>query len=532
MISVNPQGLVYLCRTPLENDYKNQLTFANATAQLNYFNSKVVTSFDNYTYIRKDNTIKVGVPIDEIINCNYLFYQNKGFTSKYYFCFITDMTYINENCTLITIETDVYQTWLFDINYKACFVEREHVNDDTIGLHTIPEGLETGEYIRNTSTSSGTDATENLEFLHNINVVVAVTHKPQGVTGNSYAQYNGVYSGLQYYAVKTGQDLINFITDTEETTDCEIYAIFMAPTKLIHETGTTITWSTSTSDNAYEYYKVTGSNTYARMGNATIYRPTGLDTYYPKNNKLLVYPYQYLIITNHAGGNATYKYEEFDSNSCSFAVRGAVGVGCDIKLVPNNSINGRELHTLSAQKLPTCGWISDAYTNWLTQNAVNIKLETIGNVANMAIGGGEMLLTGSYAGVDRVLEGVGGIFGQVKERYNHSIVPDEAKGGLNEGNVNFTSTDGFTYYKMSIKREYATIIDSYLSAFGYKVNTFKIPNITGRNNWNYVKTIDCNFEGDIPQEDLNKIKNMFNAGVTLWHNPATMYDYTANNGIV
>ena len=68
--------------------------------------------------------------------------------------------------------------------------------------------------------------------------------------------------------------------------------------------------------------------------------------------------------------------------------------------------------------------------------------------------------------------------------------------------------------------------------FGYKINKVKTPNITGRQNWNYVKTINCNFEGDIPQTDLRIIKTMFDNGVTLWHNPATIYNYSASNNII
>ena len=85
---------------------------------------------------------------------------------------------------------------------------------------------------------------------------------------------------------------------------------------------------------------------------------------------------------------------------------------------------------------------------------------------------------------------------------------------------------------MSIKIEYLKIIDEFFNMFGYKVNEVKIPNLYGRTNWNYVKTIDCNFEGDIPQVDLNIIKTMFNKGVTLWHNPSSMYNYDATNNII
>ena len=141
MYNVEPKGMIYLCKTPLENDYKNQLTFTDSTAQENYFNSTIVKSYSEYTYQRHDSAVKVGANIDDIINCNYMFYRNVGFSDKIYYCFITDMVYVNENCTLITFETDVFQTYQFDIEYKMCFTEREHVNDDTLGINTVPENV-------------------------------------------------------------------------------------------------------------------------------------------------------------------------------------------------------------------------------------------------------------------------------------------------------------------------------------------------------------------------------------------------------
>ena len=90
----------------------------------------------------------------------------------------------------------------------------------------------------------------------------------------------------------------------------------------------------------------------------------------------------------------------------------------------------------------------------------------------------------------------------------------------------------FFFYGMSIKKQYAKIIDDYFSAYGYKINDVKIPNITGRTNWNYVKTINCNILGDIPQEDLQTLKDMFNSGITFWHNASTFLDYSQSNSII
>ena len=81
-MTVTPQGQIYLCKTKLENDYKNQLTFNNETIQHNYFVSTIQHSFTEYTYMKKDSQIYIGKNIDEIIDCNYLFYKNTGFSDN------------------------------------------------------------------------------------------------------------------------------------------------------------------------------------------------------------------------------------------------------------------------------------------------------------------------------------------------------------------------------------------------------------------------------------------------------------------
>ena len=193
-MTVTPQGELYLCKTKLENDYKNQFTWDNITSQQTYFNGTVQNTFSEYTYMKKDSTVTVSANIDDIIGCNYLFYVNKGFTTKTYYCFITGMTYVNENTTRITFETDCYQTWYFEIQYNRCFVEREHVNNDTIGLHTIPEGLETGEYVNidRTSFSYGGYYT-----------CIAVSENLFDTSVAPTTMYNGITSGLTYILLKT-----------------------------------------------------------------------------------------------------------------------------------------------------------------------------------------------------------------------------------------------------------------------------------------------------------------------------------------
>lgn len=146
----------------------------------------------------------------------------------------------------------------------------------------------------------------------------------------------------------------------------------------------------------------------------------------------------------------------------------------------------------------------------------------------IATGGGAAL-----ASAGAVVSGGMGIAQTLGQVYEHSLTPNSARGNVNAGDINVCSSkNGFFFYQMCIKQEYAKIIDGFFSAYGYKVNTYKTPNITGRTNWNYVKTIDCNITGNVPQTDLQEIKDMFNNGVTFWHNPTTFLDYSQTNAIV
>ena len=84
---------------------------------------------------------------------------------------------------------------------------------------------------------------------------------------------------------------------------------------------------------------------------------------------------------------------------------------------------------------------------------------------------------------------------------------------------------------MSIKAEYARIIDEYFDMYGYKTHRVKIPAENHRVNYWFTKTIDANITGEIPQEDLQIIKDCYNRGVTFWKNPENFKDYAVQNGI-
>lgn len=133
----------------LDNSYENTFNFNSKQAQEAFFMKCVVRTFYNCSYIRKDNYkgIKIPINIDEIYNINYVMYNNNG---KMFYAFITNKEFISNDITLIDLEIDVIQTYLFDHSLENSFIERCHVDRwDKNGnptTETVKEDLGIGDY--------------------------------------------------------------------------------------------------------------------------------------------------------------------------------------------------------------------------------------------------------------------------------------------------------------------------------------------------------------------------------------------------
>ena len=205
----------------------------------------------------------------------------------------------------------------------------------------------------------------------------------------------------------------------------------------------------------------------------------------PKNNKCFVYPYNYLFVSNNQGNNNIYKYEDFSGNNVVFENQFSIAIGGSGRLVPKN-YKGMETdddEALPLGKYPTCAWSSDAFTNWLTQNAVNLATQTAliaGNLAlGVATGGASVpatmalsalatansngaLTNEQYKGVANSASlgintagQIGGIIGQF---YQASLMPN-LQGGQATGDIIWCANRNmFTLRCMRAKTEYLKII--------------------------------------------------------------------------
>ena len=563
MAVVTPQTDVYLLKCPLEIDQQNQLTFANATAQYNYFIGLPHTpaiADNDFTYQRKDGVMRYPAHIDDIRSYNYCMYRNDAYSNKWFFAFIDSMSYANDQTTFITLKTDVWQTWMFDFVFKRSFVEREHVTDDTIGAHTLDEGLPIGEPIINAAIDYvvASNVAENQRFAMQVTELPAKLENAQALDDDVKSRvYNGIPQGcyiILFRQLASMQKIIKWYDDN--TKKDAILSIFIVPSTMA--TNERVNWGTisnipGVSGDVDVGFLKSSYNPYSLSAQAVPYSST-LDGYTPKNNKLYCYPYSYLYVSNNAGADVVYHYEDWSTpTNPVFSIKGDICQGCSIQAIPSGykKMTGNAsygAYGISCSKLPMISWVSDYYLNWQAQNGVN-------NAINAGLGisrgmltstGGALSLAGSIASGstsgaghaatqigEGVLDVISSVNHAIHENYVADLVPNQAMGNTNTADLTYSmQKTGFTFRKMSCRREYAEMLDSYFSMFGYKINKLKIPSLTGRTNWNFVRTRICNIVGNVPQGDVEEMKDIMNSGITFWHNPATYLDYSQNNAIV
>ena len=560
-MAITPSTDVILLKCPLELDQANQLNFANATAQYNYFYNlpkKIVG--DDFTYQRKDSYIDVEGVVDEYYSYNYVMYRNENYSNKWFYAFIEKLEFVNTDTTRIYIKTDTFQTWQFALTYKSSFIEREHTNDDTIGKNTVPEGLDLGEFeivkMNDISLSDAVNTNDHDAWV----VCFSVTALPEGCEGavdgrvaGDNGFMGGVFNPLKFFATAKleGAKKVIRAYDTGSVNADAIVNVYMIPWDCVNTTVQTHTDLVSGSDRTTLY----PISNYTYTNDAKIQQQVKLaENYTPINKKLYCSPFSYIYMSNNCGTDVELKWEDFPIETVSGTTMPTMTYYK--YLVPSTSLSAKIIFTkyktfvsdsspvnqmvnygINYGKIPVCAWPTDYYTNWLTQNGVNVQTSFAG-AGLTALGGvvvGSMLggAAGAAALAGGILSAGSQVMNTMAEVNKAATIPPQSHGDINTGDLVYClKRNSISCYHMSIRKEVAQRIDSFFQMYGYKTNQVKTPNITGRANWNYVKTIGCYILADIPQEDLQEIKNMFDNGLTIWHNPSTFRDYSQSNAIV
>ena len=176
-IIVEPNAIIYLyADVPFDSDYTHTLN-RNAEGNSNLLSVIGTTpsaqssgycmhrlTAQSYSRLT-ENSVDIAIGKDALVHCNYMAIQNgSGFPvnsdpngasavssidNKIYYCFITDVEYVNNRVSRVFFEIDYLQTYWFNFTVPANFIEREHcaVSEDTINNNLINEQLDTGELV-------------------------------------------------------------------------------------------------------------------------------------------------------------------------------------------------------------------------------------------------------------------------------------------------------------------------------------------------------------------------------------------------
>lgn len=436
-----PQSKIYLLKG-LEIDAMNNTfwgAFNTPDEQFNFFMDNYDhIVFENYTYQRKDGTVVVPGLYDDLRLYNYLIYQNgdTGNKSKWIYCFITSLGYLNDNATSISFETDVIQTWRFEIenNFMESYIAYEHrpqyykIKDVLYPcINTQPENLEIGTDIVPIGTMK-LDPIQNTSFII-IGMTCTMDGKDtytNGILGVPsqinyyifpYDRSNGI--GITKIKTNSGLDLeisdisivLNAIRSNEKLVGkcVSIVITYTIPGITMKNGYITIdeTLFSAIGEGEYgllKYKSYPLSDMYKNDTSQFIKTKiiNGPKYFYPtitENTKMIWYPYSYLLLSDNNGTNKIFKNELWDNFSAiQFAFVGSPNssklniVPIDYKLGKSSVINNVMMNidnSFESQYECSLPIINDTTALMLqsSRNSMNVGLSNIRrtNETNLAI---------------------------------------------------------------------------------------------------------------------------------------------------
>lgn len=563
MIVVPESEVRLLSNVPLNNSYEHVMDFSTKQQQTDYFMGKTEHTFSNLTYVREHQALNVPLASDGLYLCNYIMYQNPEFSSKWFYAYITKKEYVNPNTTRIYFEIDPYQTWQFEIRFRASFIEREHTkrwnSDGSPVINTIEEGLNYG---------SDYEVVENMQYIPYNTIfflVIVCTRKMHGGTAEKNKiepMLNGSPQPLTYYihpfkmngsiptttmdgtAINLSpiNDVLKSLYKQKDAVN-NIANLYVTeyPGIPIARDGENLTVSMSQFDHATIQDDENSFNT-LYVKNAPVYQKleVSLGNKYHgyksvTESKLLMYPYALTVLTDMKGNHQEIKNEYIQGNNIVINTTGSLGVSNKVAyniknyLMKESDINSAGEVALrnaiinnNPNDVPIITDLLSAYLQGNRNTIENQKHSILYNQASGMIGSALNRNIGGMinSGAQGILQ-IEGLLAKQKDIAN--VPPQLNKLGGNTAFDYGNDVKGLYIIKLQITDEYKNMLTNFFKMFGYKVNSVKVPDLRSRQHYNYIKTVGANITGNIPAEDLQTIKQMFDNGVTIWHG-----DYVGN----
>lgn len=550
-----------LSDVPFFNDYADVRYFSSKTEQTAYFNSRPVVkemTQTSFTRQEKGSFISVSASIDTLYNASYVMFTNAGYSNKTFYGFITHLEFDSKNLTRVFISIDVFQTWLFDINFKPSYVEREHRKLWEIGfnpvVNTIPEGLEYGGVYETVYEEHITPS--DLMFLVIVASKEITTGSPDtkiGLVGTPtplyqyvvpYTKTDGVPISISgnmltpfptlMHEISTNEDLVNSI-QTMYVSD--YVGINFLP----------IDGANNYSSSDVTSRPLIGSTFHVGcikdMFNFKNTAKTVSDIYEHFENvvesKLYMSPYCIIELDDLKGNRLELKPELLMGQAIDVVIKGNIGYTNKVVYEVKNYAT-KELEFVSTLQnsivdmnpndIPIIteylASMMQGQRNSLEARKSNARDSGMVTALNSSLNGVATAMVNPVQGVATASTGIANgamqtymetksVNAQIQDA---SAVPPNIQkmGGVATFDYGYNLTGVRVIFKQ-IRKEYRDSLTDFFQKYGYKTNLIKVPNLKSRRSFNYVKTIGCTITGSLNNEDLQEFKNIFDKGVTLWH---------------
>jgi hypothetical protein len=222
------------------NDYRDVVRFADRQTLNNYIDNLASAGIEinNLTYAKPGQDIYIGQPYNKVNRYNYLRASNPlmpiaGDIQKDFYYFILECEYVNPTTTRIKVQLDVWQTYVYDVTWGNCYVERGHIGIanqnqfDNWGRDylTIPEGMDMGTDLRIIQTDyqqiaytwPGGTSPDPGSYSVVITAATNIMIADPGTADNPHLEsangglFAGVPGGASVWAFKTGISFINWL---------------------------------------------------------------------------------------------------------------------------------------------------------------------------------------------------------------------------------------------------------------------------------------------------------------------------------
>lgn len=266
-------------------------------------------------------------------------------------------------------------------------------------------------------------------------------------------------------------------------------------------------------------------------------------------SKLLTHPYRYNLLTDWKSQPIVIKNEYIGGDKIKLKQVQAIGPNAPARYYIDNYKKDPEGRASSLTQLIQDDYpvINDQYYSFMLSNRnqlqadkTNAILSSVANMSKSAVGGalfggGLGALSGAISsGLDSAIGIQNLVRSQNAKQQDLKNLPDSIVNS-NDGSMIIQDNNAcISFYRMKICCEFEELLADTFNMTGYTVKRVKMPNLRTRARFNYVKTVGANIIGSFDQNDLNKIKAIFDNGVTFWHwneNPEHFkpYDYSIEN---